>query len=75
MRKKYTFLLTILPTEDDDEALHGRIQLVQSSRADTFTSVDELKGLIHQALENFLNTGDHNHEMLSIEAAHDQNYA
>jgi len=50
MRKKYTFLLTILPTEDDDEALRGRIQLVQSNQADTFTNLDELRKLIQQVL-------------------------
>ncbi len=51
MRKKYTFLLTILPTEDDDEALRGRLQLVQSNRADTFTNLDELRKLIQQVLD------------------------
>jgi hypothetical protein len=50
MRKKYTFLLTILPTEDDDEALRGRLQLVQSNQADTFTNLDELRKLIQQVL-------------------------
>ncbi len=50
MRKKYTFLLTILPTEDDDEALRGRLQLVQSNQADTFTNLDELRKLIQRVL-------------------------
>ncbi len=50
MRKKYTFLLTILPTEDDDDALRGRLQLVQSNQADTFTNLDELRSLIQQIL-------------------------
>lgn len=49
MRKKYTFLLTILPTEED-ETLRGRLQLVQSNRADTFTNMDELRQLIRQIL-------------------------
>ncbi len=50
MRKKYTFLLTILPAEDDDEALRGRLQLVQSNRAETFTNLDELQKLIQEVL-------------------------
>jgi len=50
MRKKYTFLLTILPTEDEDDALRGRLQLVQSNRAETFTNVEELQVLINRAL-------------------------
>jgi hypothetical protein len=50
MRKKYTFLLTILPTEDEEEEICGRIQLVQSNRAETFTNLDELRSLINQVL-------------------------
>jgi hypothetical protein len=50
MRKKYTFLLTILPTEDEQEELCGRLQLVQSNRADTFTNLEELRTLINQVL-------------------------
>jgi hypothetical protein len=50
MRRKYTFLLTILPTEDDQEDLCGRLQLVQSNRADNFTSLKELRDLINQVL-------------------------
>jgi hypothetical protein len=50
MRKKYTFLLTILPTEDEEEEICGRIQLVQSNRAETFTNLEELRSLINQVL-------------------------
>jgi hypothetical protein len=50
MRKKYTFLLTILPDEDEQEELRGRLQLVQSNRADTFTNLEELRTLITQVL-------------------------
>jgi hypothetical protein len=50
MRKKYTFLLTILPTEDNQDELCGRIQLVQSNRAETFTNLEELRNLINQVL-------------------------
>jgi hypothetical protein len=50
MRKKYTFLLTVLPTEDEQEELCGRLQLVQSNRADTFTNLEELRTLINQVL-------------------------
>jgi hypothetical protein len=50
MRRKYTFLLTILPTEEDQEDLCGRLQLVQSNRADNFTSLKELRDLINQVL-------------------------
>ena len=50
MRKKYTFLLTILPTEDNEDELCGRIQLVQNNRAETFTNLEELRNLINQVL-------------------------
>jgi hypothetical protein len=50
MRKKYTFLLTILPAEDEQDDLCGRLQLVQSNQADTFTNLEELRRLINQVL-------------------------
>jgi hypothetical protein len=50
MRKKYTFLLTILPTEENEDDLCGRIQLVQSNRAENFTNLEELRSLINEVL-------------------------
>ena len=58
MRKKYTFLLTILPTEDEQDDLCGRLQLVQSNRADTFTNLEELRALINQVLLSNPNATD-----------------
>ncbi|MEN4100173.1 MAG: hypothetical protein ROW52_09655 [Anaerolineaceae bacterium] len=52
MRKKFTFLLTILPAEDDLDELCGRLQLVQSNRAETFTNLEELHHLIMKALRS-----------------------
>ncbi len=71
MRKKYTFLLTILPTEDDDEALRGRLQLVQSNQAETFTNLDELRKLIQEVLTNSPELYGLNNTGLSIDAASD----
>ena len=50
MRKKYTFLLTVLPSEDREENLQGKLQLVQSKQAQTFTNLDELEELIQKEL-------------------------
>jgi len=51
MRRKYTFLLTVLQPEDTDEALHGRLQLIQNQEADTFNGISELKDLIENAIK------------------------
>lgn len=46
MRKRQTFLLTIVTPEDDADPFHGRIKVISSGKSCTFTSVDELYQLI-----------------------------
>jgi hypothetical protein len=68
MRKKYTFLLTILPTEDNEDELCGRIQLVQNNRAETFTNLQELRTLINQVLLSHPNDAGNLNENNSVSA-------
>lgn len=46
MRKRQTFLLTILSSETEDESLCGRLKVISSGKSYTFTSQDELHAII-----------------------------
>lgn len=46
MRKKQTFLLTVLAPETDDTALCGKLKVISSGKACTFTSLDDLYHLL-----------------------------
>lgn len=46
MRKRQTFLLTILTPENEDSSFCGRIKVISSGRTFTFTCLDELHRLI-----------------------------
>lgn len=46
MRKRQTFLLTILSSETGDESLCGRLKVISSGKSYTFTSQDELHAII-----------------------------
>lgn len=46
MRKRQTFLLTILSPEADDTSFCGRLKVISSGKTCTFTNVNELYHLI-----------------------------
>ena len=47
MRKKHTFLLTIVPAEDQPQpALGGRLEFIATGDSYTFTNMQELQQLI-----------------------------
>lgn len=46
MRKRQTFLLTILSQEDEASCFCGRIKVISSGLSYTFTSLEELHSLI-----------------------------
>lgn len=46
MRKRQTFLLTIVTPEDEADSFRGRIKVISSGKSCTFTSLDELYQLI-----------------------------
>ncbi|HEX9018040.1 MAG TPA: hypothetical protein VF806_02575 [Anaerolineaceae bacterium] len=46
MRKKQTFLLTVLAPENDEASFCGKIKVIASGKTCTFTSPDELYRLI-----------------------------
>jgi hypothetical protein len=50
MRKKHTFLLTILPSEEQPPMLRGRLQFIPTGSAFTFTNLQELQQLIESEI-------------------------
>lgn len=46
MRKRQTFLLTILTPETEDASICGRLKVISSGKTCTFTNLDELYRLI-----------------------------
>ncbi len=51
MRRKSTFLLTILPAETSDDELHGSLRTVTDGSLSTFSNLEELFELIHAAVK------------------------
>ncbi len=50
MRRKSTFLLTILPAETSEQELHGSLKAVADGSLATFSNLDELYQIIHRAI-------------------------
>ena len=46
MRKKQTFLLTVLAPENEETSFCGKIKVIASGKTCTFTSLDDLNHLI-----------------------------
>ena len=46
MRKRQTFLLTILTPENGDASFCGRLKVISSGKTFTFTSLEDLSHLI-----------------------------
>lgn len=64
MRKKQTFLLTVLTPETDDASFCGKLKDIASGKTCTFTNLDEF----YQAISAEINPGEDNplqpHEIL-----------
>jgi hypothetical protein len=54
MRKKQTFLLTILTPEDEPASFCGKIKIISSGRIYNFTSLEELNALIVSEMDQNL---------------------
>lgn len=50
MRKRYTFVLTILPSEEDMARLQGRLSYIHNGKTATFSDAEELQELIHKTI-------------------------
>jgi hypothetical protein len=50
MRKRQTFLLTILSSETGNASFCGRLKVVSTGKSCTFTSIDELYALITEEM-------------------------
>ena len=55
MRKKHSFLLTILPDENDNAPIHGRLEVISTGQSEVFSSLDELQALLEQELRSAAN--------------------
>ena len=56
MRKKHTFLLTIVPAEDQPQpALGGRLEFISTGDSFTFTNMQELQQLIMKEIQQGVN--------------------
>jgi hypothetical protein len=51
MRKRQTFLLTILTAENGEASFCGRLKVISSGKTFTFTSLDELYRLIASEMD------------------------
>jgi len=51
MRKRQTFLLTILTPENDTGSFCGRLKVISSGKTCTFTSLEELYRLIASEMD------------------------
>ncbi len=51
MRKKHSFILTILPAENDTSPVHGRLEVIATGQIEKFSSLDELLVLLEQELK------------------------
>jgi hypothetical protein len=51
MRKRQTFLLTILTPENDSTSFCGRLKVISSGKSATFTSLEELYRLIASEMD------------------------
>ena len=51
MRKKYTFLLTILPAESNCIPVQGRIEVISTGKTEIFTSLEELRTIIENSIQ------------------------
>ncbi len=52
MRKKHSFLLTILPDENDTSPVHGRLEVISTGQSEMFYSLEELLVLLEHELRN-----------------------
>ena len=51
MRKRQTFLLTILSSETADASFCGRLKVISSGKSCTFTNLEELYDLITEEMD------------------------
>ncbi len=51
MRKRETFLLTVLTPENDNVSFCGRLKVISSGKTSTFTSLEDLYRLIASEMD------------------------
>ncbi len=51
MRKRQSFLLTILSSETGDSSFCGKLKVISSGKTISFSSMEELSELIHSEMD------------------------
>lgn len=66
MRKRQSFLLTLIPAEDDQFSIHGKITTISNGRTSSFANLDELYELLKDELRDNPSSGDEIHSILPL---------
>jgi hypothetical protein len=54
LRKKCSFLLTILPSEDRQSNLQGRLEVIATGKVARFTNLLELQALLEEEINHLV---------------------
>ncbi len=66
MRKRQSFLLTLIPAEDNPSSIHGKITTIASGRTSSFANLDELYDLLKDELKDNPSIGEEIHSIFPM---------
>lgn len=69
MRKRQSFLLTLIPAEDDQSSIHGKITTISNGRTSSFANLDELYELLKDELKDNPLVGNEIHSIFPLMSA------
>ena len=69
MRKRQSILLTLIPAEDDQSSIHGKITTITNGRTSSFANLDELYELLKDELRDNPSSGDEIHSIFPLMSA------
>jgi hypothetical protein len=69
MRKRQSFLLTLIPAEDDQSSIHGKITTITNGRTSSFANLDELYELLKDELRDNPLVSDEIHSIFPLMSA------
>jgi hypothetical protein len=67
MRTRHSFLLTLLPSEENRSSIHGKIKTIATGRTSSFSNLDELYELLKDELKGAPIVSQDIHSLFSIE--------
>lgn len=69
MRKRQSFLLTLIPAEDDQSSIHGKITTITNGRTSNFANLDELYELLKDELKDSPTISNEIHSIFPLMSA------